>query len=288
MLIAVNPRRQTKERYMIKYNNIKVPKGDVKISPSGLAVFYRNPKEWIDNLEGINRFNGNAATELGTCVHYIFESVHDGRTESRYWQDTEEYLQTKVDDESLLESERDEIIVKLKKHYAKIVLWATDTDESTVIQSEPSVEYKLPQSITGKGDTGYWIAGSIDAIVEDEFGEYGIRDYKTTGRKISNIDKYMMQLLTYAIAYNATVKDDTMKVTFIEVVNVNITKTKGVQFFVIKKKLTQGLLDKMKKVYKTVTTKHKIYQKNPKLRKYLFTEGVDYAGNFKLLGEEDE
>lgn len=273
---------------MIKYNNIKVPKGDVKISPSGLSVFYRNPKEWVDNLEGINRFNGNIHSELGTCVHYIFESIHDERTESRYWEDTENYLQTKVHDETLLESEKDEIITKLKKHYAKIVSWATYSDESTIIQSEPSVEYKLPQSITGKGNTGYWIAGSIDAIVKDEFGEYGIRDYKTTGRKISSIDKYMMQLLTYAIAYNATVEDDTMKVTFIEVVNVNITKTKGVQFFVIKKKITQNMLDKMQEVYKTVTTKHKIYMKNPKLRKYLFTEGVDYAGNFKLLGEENE
>lgn len=269
---------------MIKYTVVEIPNGDIRLSPSGLGVFFRNPREWIDNLEGMNAFKGNKYSELGTCVHYLFEGIQNGTSEVCYWDEVETHLQSSVDNEIIQEIEMREILGSLRKSYSSLVDWRKSRDESTVLISEPTVRAKLPIGIVGSEDVGYWVAGSIDAIVEDEFGNLGIRDYKVTGRKMSSIEKYKMQLLAYAIAWNST---NTNKVRFIEIVNINITKTKGVQISIIKEEINQEALDAMYDVFKMVCVKHRIYVKNPKLRPYLYTVGVDYSGNFKL-GESNE
>jgi len=268
----------------IGYNKIDVGVGNYKLSPSQLTVFYRNPKEWMEGMNNKSRFSGNIASIKGTCVHYMFESHFDERTKDCYWQDVKEYLLSEVALETINTFESDSIMEELTGMYDEVMEWITDTDESEVVLSEPEVKYQLPPSIVGKCKQQYWIAGSIDAIIKNDVGEYGIRDYKTSSRKASSLDNYIHQLVTYAIAWNNTCESD-MKVTFVEIVNIYPTKTKGRQFNVIRKYISDKQVKKMETIYKEIVLTHKTALVYPQLENLLYREGVSFMGAVEPLGD---
>jgi len=273
----------------IEYNKIDVGEGNYKISPSQLTTFYRNPKEWLDILNGNNPFKGNDSTLMGTCIHYIFETQFKDITEDEYWKDVREYLNKEVLYETINEFQMNHILKTISDVYPTIVNWINNSDECNTIHSEVEVKYKLPKSITGETKHDYYIAGSIDAIIEDNTAKsespFGIRDYKTSKRKVSNIDNYLHQLVTYAVAWNATHPKD-QQVGFVEVVNIPITK-KGIDFNIIRKYITKELIDNIETILKEIVLTHKTIVKYPELTNIVFREGVDFMGRLKPLeGEE--
>jgi len=273
----------------IMYNSIFVGDNNYKISPSSLTNFYRNPKEWLQNFEGHVTFEGNAATILGTCIHYVFECNFNKTTDEQYWKDVQEYCQEQASKNVISEAEYTDIIATTTTMYPQIIEWIQDTDTVDIMYSEPAVKYKLPTSITGKVDNDYYVAGSIDAIIFDETAnskhQFGIRDYKTSKRKVSSISNYIHQLVTYAVSWNATHSDDE-QVGFVEVVNIYNTKTKGVQFNVIRKYLTPELVTGLENILKEIVLSHKAIIKYPQLRPFMFRDGVDFMGKLSPLGEK--
>jgi hypothetical protein len=275
---------------MIQYNSIKVPDGSYKLSPSSLTLFVRNPREWLDNFKGKSTFMGNVSSIRGTIVHYIFESIFDDRTEDRYWEDVETYLASEVANGVIDELQSQEIMNDVRANFYNQCIEWSNNDSKRVLHSEPTVTYKLP--IKAKND--YYIAGSIDAIVEESVmstdmydesitepqykSEYGIRDYKTTNRKVTGIDKYLHQLVTYAIAWNATNKD---KVSFVEVINITHSKSKGTMFYTYRKNIDDTDIAKLMKMYKTIIQTHQVAKSNPSIEHLLFREGTDFMGGVK-------
>jgi len=258
----------------ISYNKIKIPNGAIKLSPSGIAKFRKNPSEWLLDMKGKSTFTGNYSSILGTCIHYIFESNFDNRTESRYWEDVGVYLQEQVDFGVIEEYDVRNITEELKDYYPECNYWI-DSDSMTVKESESECLYKLEN--VGETKNDYYLAGSIDAIVEDTEGLLGIRDYKSSKSKKGKIDTFLPQLLTYAIAYE---KD----IAFIEVVNIYKLKTRGVQFNVMRHYIDyERDIIPMLKYYKEIVRTHQTAKKYPQLEDMLFRKGTDFMGNALIL-----
>lgn len=311
---------------MIEYNIIDVGKDNFKLSPSGLNKFVFNPEEWLNDMHGMSSFKGNIATIYGTCIHYIFESLFDGRTEDCYWKDVKEYLIKEVEDEIITEEESFEILNRLETNRDKIITWYINDDESTVISSEAVVKMKLPDNFSKylnedkTAKNGYYIAGSLDAVVAfndglathtyyDGNGEeitknkylslkakalpcsmtpkegitYGIRDYKTANRKSKSVSKYMTQLVTYAVAYNSMLKDKTKSVSFVEVVLITETKKDGLCLTTLRETISQFHEARLMALMETIVSTHSLAERYPKLEKYLFRAGIPYSTDVNIF-----
>jgi len=277
---------------MIKYTKVKVPDGALKLSPSSMNTFRRDPKEWFDGMNNKSTFVGNKSTVLGTCVHYIFESEFIERTEARWWQDCCTYIDSEVMEGSISSQEGEDIKSWLPEYYTACTQWE---DPCKVIESEPTVCAKIDVFNGTKND--YYIAGSIDSVVvryqnliddnwkycsEEQYWEfdgsrrevYGIRDYKTSSRKNTSLKGYILQLLCYVKAYNLTHEE---QITFIEVINIYKLKS-GVQFNVIREDVNSkdilmldGYLKEMVKVHQTAL-------KYPQLEDIIFRKGTSFTG----------
>jgi len=276
---------------MIKYTKIDVPSDAFRLSPSGLATFRKNPKEWLDNLNGLTTFKGNKSSVLGTLVHYIFESNFDGRTEDRFYEDCNIYLEEQLEYGAITEEEFSEIVKLLPEYYLRCNSWMANKDVATTLYSEAVVKYQIPTTIETANP--YYLAGSIDAIVtmpELDVNELhgtnnvvtGIRDYKTANRKTSSLASYKLQLLTYAYAYQ---NSKNVPISFIEVILITRTKSKGVEFTPIREFITQKDIDAVKSYYDEIILTHQTALKYPQIENLLFRDGVDFMGRLGLFNK---
>jgi len=305
---------------MISYTKVKVPEGSFKLSPSGLAKFRSNPKEWLLNMQGKSTFNGNFNSVQGTCIHYIFESKKDERTRERVLLDIALYLEQECDNDAITMEESSRIQNLCDNtFYDACNNWLETKDEYDIVEVEPTVCAKVPYS--GETENDYYIAGSIDAIVceKAEYSvllnrdteewrtvnraeydnannagvstsivipnggktiKFGVRDYKTSTQKQSDIDKHKIQLMTYALAWNAT--HPNQQVSFIEMVNVYNTKTKGVQINSYRYDFTAEDITKLLEYYNDIVVTHQTSLKYPQISNMLFREGGDFRGRVVL------
>lgn len=152
---------------MIEYTTVEVGKGNYRISPSSLNTFISDPKEWLNSFEGNSSFKGNEASVYGTCVHYIFESLFDGRTKAKYFEDVTDYLNKELYNDVITGEELVNIKTRVTENYDELVDWYIYEDTSLVIKSELSVKAKLPSVFKAfpEQSPDYYVAGSIDAIV---------------------------------------------------------------------------------------------------------------------------
>ena len=274
----------TGEVTMISYTKVPVPEGAIKLSPSGLSKFRRNPKEWLGDLKGNSTFTGNLATVRGTLTHYVFESRFDNRTEACFTQDCLVYVNNEVDLGTITDEEGTALMESLPEIYTACNDWAEDVDDKTILASEPVVKSLIPTNVAGTVND-YYIAGSIDAVVTrinaDGETEYGIRDYKTSSRKMTSLASYKPQLLTYAVGY--TENNPGTPITFLEVINISTTKTKGIQFNVIEEDVKSHQVKQILGFYDEIIAAHQTAVKYPQFEAMLFREGSDFTGRIDIF-----
>lgn len=293
------------------YVKIKVPEGHVKLSPSGLGEFRRNPRGWYDTtILNKSSFTGNYASVQGTLLHGICEAYFIGITDGKYWELAEEYLNKEMGLGTIdFDDSR-----KMKKYVSDfkpvIENWLKHEDKYNLVEVESQVDYKIKRAKAQKTD--FHLAGSTDAIVIDNsdvmyfakadtegyeevsyeeylkakkagtdtkvegIPKYGIRDYKSSKRKISSLNSYRDQLLTYALAVSKT-RD--FNISFIEVVALVWNKTNGFTITSIREDIDpkvdyKGLTSLIREICRT----YEVSLDNPELQPLLFRKGVDYFG----------
>lgn len=265
------------------YVKVPVPKGHIKLSPSGLSEFYRNKKGWYDKtILNISDFAGNYATNQGTLLHGIAEGTFLKMPDEEYWELSEKYLNGQAGRGVITKDEISQILEFVRGFKPVLEDWLIYKDPHKVIEVETVVDYQIRRA---KGQTvDFHLAGSIDAIVSremvddngDTYTQYGIRDYKSAKRKISSIESYRDQLSTYALATSKTRGFD---ISFIEVVALVWNKTNGYTVTSLVSEINPDL--DYKPLTKTIRQIVKTYEaslQHPELQPLLFPLGVDFMG----------
>ena len=267
----------------ITYTKIKVPEGHIKLSPSGLSEFRRNKKGWYDKaILNISDFRGNKASVQGGVLHFIAECHFHKVSDEDYWKASNKCLKDEVENYIITEAEAEEIKEYVSKFKPVIEDWLDNKDPYDVVESEGQVNYQIRR--TRGQTTDFHIAGSFDAIVAEknivngeEVCTYGIRDYKSSKRKISSLASYRQQLLAYTLAINKT--HPTIKISFIEVVALVWNKTNGFTITSIREEINdETAYLKLTKLVRGIINTYEASLKHPELSDLLFCSGVDFLG----------
>ena len=267
----------------IEYVNLKCD--GIKISPSGLATFRRDPEEWLANIEGRGSFKGNRATIYGTGIHYLFE----------------QYTLAKMHDIAI-EDISDDIIFNIIRHYVidqhnmdvitgEEVDWILDNIQKYQLQVKDFVEEDSKQFEYIEIETSklrpvglkdkktlnrYYIGGSLDALVKDKStGLVFIRDYKTSASAKKSLDSYLPQLNAYRFIWHKE------EIFGYQVINIVTLKSKMTIKY-IQNVVTANNYNGFKALLREVIETHDIGEKNPELKPYLFRKGVNFQGGFDL------
>ena len=177
---------------IFRYNDIEIPKGAHKISPSQISKFFEYPKlYYLENISGEkeNEFQGNTATTLGTICHYVYHCVITDKEINR------EEINRQLDAYAELRPELGLDLADIKLNYP-LITGATVNEyilpsKATLKESEKSVLVSIDEDV--------YLGGTTD-LIEDDM----IVDFKTVGKKPDeNIIPwgYKIQLLAYAYAF---------------------------------------------------------------------------------------
>ena len=233
-----------------EYNNIEIPEGSFKISPSGISKFFDYPSVWYrDNFLGETSFVGNTGSELGTILHSIADAVANNEPTSR--EEIQEYLDTidnpDVNKEEILQAYPDMARVLVNKYLLKNMPDKTEQ-----------------QTITDLGD-GILIGGTYDALNGST-----LTDYKTTKSKPREGSipwGYKTQLLSYAYS----LKEESIFIDRIRIVwVVRATKTIPPRVFVVNHQITPQDWQDIEDVLKIMKDTILLSKKQPELNYLLF------------------
>lgn len=177
---------------IFRYNDIEIPEGAHKISPSQISKFFEYPKlYYLENISGEkeNEFQGNTATTLGTICHYVYHCVITGKEINR------EEINRQLDAYAELRPELGLDLADIKLNYP-LITGATVNEyilpsKATLKESEKSVLVSIDEDV--------YLGGTTD-LIEDDM----IVDFKTVGKKPDeNLIPwgYKIQLLAYAYAF---------------------------------------------------------------------------------------
>jgi len=264
---------QTKK--LFGYTKVPVPEGHIKLSPSGLGEFRRNPKGWYDKtILNISDFTANKSSIQGSLLHAICEAHFREMTDAKYWELANDYLKSEVNRGTITEKEADDIRDFVKGFKPVLENWLTNEDSMKVVEVESVVDYQIKRAKNQTVD--FHIAGSTDALIYcHKTGKYGIRDYKSSKRKISSLNNYREQLLCYALAVSKTTK---YKIEFIEVVALVWNKTNGYTITSIREDIEQDSYKGLTKLIREIIRTYEASIKHPELKELLYREGVGYFG----------
>lgn len=262
----------------IEYTQVRVGDGRIKVSPSSIGTFRRNPREWRFGSE----FKGNKSAVTGTCVHAIFEYVcilfqHE-YTEAKILELSKEiidthivpYLDEEVIEGSITEEERVGILRDVTVAYFQPILTYCKSRffmGGVTIENEKELLRDLKKS-------KLTLAGTTDAVVTEEDGSKVIVDFKWTKSAIRGIASYIPQLLCYAFMEKG--------VTHVEIVNITFTKTYGVRIKEFRKEITKEHKNKFMGLLNEIDDTVKFADKHPEYENLIFRQGVDYFGKFEL------
>lgn len=237
---------------IFQYTQVKLPDNcKFKISPSSIGKFFDYPSVWYrEQVLGEDGFQGNTASVLGTCVHYIAEQYALDNPISR----------------ETINGELDQIdnpdvdIQAVKDAYPDL---AMELVNNYVSDNKPSqVELQLVQPV--KDDI--YLGGSCDAYDE---ASATVVDYKTTARKPSETIPFGYKI--QALAYAWMLKQQGKPVDRIRIVwAVRPTKTIGVRIIPVTQMITPDdwklIEDTLTMIADTITTA----KKQPELIPLLF------------------
>jgi hypothetical protein len=209
-----------------------VPKGDFRLSPSGVERFFSDKTQWYrENLLGEpKKFQGSTSTVLGTICHHAAEVVANCK------------LQGEVYDSDKLHTEVENYIAKFegKPEYDTMKISNLWQNMATVLVKEfvlPANILKVEEFIAYEIMPGIWPSGTYDAIVSSvpndsltkPVGRLTLRDYKTASSKPSTFSyAYKLQAYTYAyILYQQGIKISDVELCYV----VQPTKTLPVRHF---------------------------------------------------------
>ena len=165
---------------LFEYRAGTAPEGGFRLKPSSISKLIDNPHAWYEsNIQGKNDFHGNTNTRLGSIIHALVENYYT--KEYTYYEIVE---RAKVWLEEKEEPDQWKIIDSIEPMYnAWVKEYAEKYQKLQTI--EGWVEYQPHDKII--------VSGSYDALDGDT-----VVDYKTTGRKKSDLGDYWVQLYTYA------------------------------------------------------------------------------------------
>jgi len=194
----------TNYKEMFAYNDgsTEIPKGDFKISPSGIEKFFSDKTTWYrENLLGeAKKFTGSTSTVLGTCVHVVAEVI--ANSVSSGTPHNSEELATAINDYiSTYDNKEDYDTQKIRDLWRNMAepLMKDYVLQANTIATEGYIKHELLP--------GIWAAGSYDAItstipnddINNPKGQLTLRDYKTASKKPSSFSyAYKLQAFTYA------------------------------------------------------------------------------------------
>ena len=221
-----------------------------RISPSQIYKFFDYPSVWYrDNFLGENSFKGNTASELGTIIHQVAESV--AKHESISKDEVEAYIDS-IDnpdvDKEVIREHCEDMVHTLVNNY--------------IIHNMPTdVEYETVAPVSN----GVYVGGTVDNRTHDM-----IVDYKNVGKKPDTESipfKYKIQLLAYAYADKARgIFTDRIRIVY----TVRRTKTLPVRVFVVTEVISDEdwklIEDTLNLIADTVT----LHKEQPKLIPYLY------------------
>jgi len=165
----------------------------ITLRASSVRLFHECAADWYNtHILGLDKFEGNTATYLGTIIHAFAECYFTGMEKF----DPEAILEdapAHVDKEVILEEYQGMCDI-LEKTY----LDAIDTPDQIEMYSKIEVD-------------GITFQGTCDSINGSV-----LVDYKTSGKAKSKMDEYVQQLNIYA--YFASLKD--IKIDTLRVVNI--------------------------------------------------------------------
>ncbi len=161
-----------------------LPPGAFRISASQFSKFMEKPHEWYrQTVLKQDKFEGNTASVIGSCVHYVAEKYAKG--EDVDTTEIERYI-------SKFESNEDVDTDEVLREYKQVAMVLIN---QYVAKHMPTM---VEQFMATEISTGFYAGGSIDAIDNDMIIDYKTYRSKTKPRAIPMGYKY--QLLIYAKA----------------------------------------------------------------------------------------
>jgi len=159
------------------------------------------PHTWYrENILGEEGFNGNTASVIGTCVHYIAEKV--GKGEKPNVKEIEQYI-TNSATLDILTPENEWVInpdVDVDEVRSQYKLMGETLVNQYVLQNKP---YRVEEFVSHEMYPGIFPSGSCDAVGGSDHSAV-IVDYKTYSSKAKPRAipmGYKYQLLIYAYIY---------------------------------------------------------------------------------------
>ena len=175
----------------LNYVSTPIPEeGLFKISPSAFAKYVDRPHVWYrEEILGEDKFKGNTASVLGTCVHYCAEGV--GKGEDVDTDEIENYIQECS--AKLPVEDFDPEVVRLQyQNMAERLVNDYVLERPDFLEVETS-HFALVKDL-------FYAAGTLDAL-EGTKHDCMITDYKTYSSKTKPRaipQNYKYQLLVYA------------------------------------------------------------------------------------------
>ena len=185
---------------MFEYKAGTKPENGIRVSPSGVDKLLTNHPKWMQEfVYGIDRFQGNANTRLGTIVHALIENYYIKKySADRMEEKIEEYLEKEG------VADRWEFTGKA---YAMFNSFVENYASKNVVPDvhEGWVEYQPNSRIV--------VSGSFDALDGKT-----VVDYKTTRNKKDKITiEYRRQLYMYAWALRQNGTEiDSVRIVYIQ------------------------------------------------------------------------
>ncbi len=227
-----------------EYNDIIVPEGHIKISPSQIASFWNYPSIWYkDVFLGEKSFKGNTGSELGNIVHEIADSVAKNESLSR--EDVEEYIES-IDNPDV---DKDEI----RKHWYEMSHLLVN---EYVLKNIPDLhEYQTQVDLGDKVS----LAGTLDGYYNSGI----VNDYKTSSTKPKTDSipwNYFVQLMAYGYMLKAEGKEvNRLRITWI----VKPTKTLPARLFIVNHEVTDKDWKEFDDILKIMIDSIKLTRSNP-------------------------
>ncbi len=224
---------------------------DIILRASSVRSFHETPSTWYKNhILGLDKFEGNTATYLGTIVHHFAECYFTGME--------------KFDPEAILEDAPEhvdkEVILDEYEEMCKVfeARYLDSINEPDQIEMYSKIEVD-----------GITFQGTCDAIQGTT-----LVDYKTSSKAKSKMDEYIQQLNIYA--YFASTKD--IKIDKLRVVNITRkTKTLPPRIIVLE---CDADVEMGKRLIDLMVRKTRLALDNPEFRELIFGEN-----NYSFLSD---
>lgn len=159
----------------------------IRLSPSSIGTFTERPWQWYrQNVLGLDTFEYNTSSVIGTVVHYCAEQVATGKAVDK--EAINSYINSFTDKEDYSTS---------TVHNEWYPVAHTLINDYTLGRTVLDAEMQVCKSL---GD-GVYVAGTCD-LIEGTKEDALLTDYKTYNSKIAPKSfnfGYKLQLLTYAL-----------------------------------------------------------------------------------------